>query len=184
MRIVWPVICLVLACGCALSRPDHFHALAADGPRPPQTQSAFVMQVNLRVSLPMMVDRSELVLNDAAGVTILEHERWAAPLGDQFANVLGQDIEARRPDAIVTSRSISNNGGAATTVAVDVVELSLHKGSGALMEARWRIQRGSTLSQGREIFDSKASGGSYGDLVSSLNACLGVLADRLVAQLP
>jgi uncharacterized protein len=174
----------VLAGGCALSRPDHFYVLGATTAQELQPRSAFSMQVTVRVSLPIMVDRSEMVLSRAAGVTILEHERWAAPLAEQFGNVLGQDIEARRQDIIVTSRAIAQPDAPAAVITVDVVQLSLQEHVGTRMEVRWRSQRGGEVAQARELFVAPASDRSYEGMVQSLNACIGALADRLVAQLP
>jgi uncharacterized lipoprotein YmbA len=128
--------------GCVLNRPDHFHVLDSGHPGDEVAQSAFAMQVILRVSLPTLVDRSEMVLTNPNGVAILEHERWAAPLTDQFTRVLGQDIEARREDIILASRTIAQPGAHTASIAVDVVELSLQKGTEVRMEIRWRLQRG------------------------------------------
>jgi uncharacterized lipoprotein YmbA len=172
--------------GCVLNRPDHFYVLDPGHPAELPARSAFAMQVNLRVSLPTLVDRSELVLTNPKGVAILEHERWAAPLTDQFTRVLGQDIEARREDIILASRSIAQPGVRTASIALDVVELSLQKGADVRMEVRWRLQRGESehVSQGRETFVSTAPDGSFDGLARSLSACIGLLADRLVAQLP
>jgi len=179
---IW-IVCAVLAGGCAIGRPDHFHALEADSLASAGANSHFVMQVNLRVSLPMSVDRDELVLSNPGTVSILEHERWASPLSEQFSRVLGQNIESRRPNVIVTSRSIADSGPT-TTVAVEVVQLSLVKGVETQMEARWRIESGTHVAQGRETFVSKAPGAGFDDLVRSLDDAIGTLADRLVAGLP
>jgi uncharacterized protein len=184
MRNSWLVSCALLLSGCLSGRPDHFYALDSGRPQQLEARSNFAMQVSLRVSLPIMVDRSEMVLSNTDGVAILEHERWAAPLSEQFSSVLGQDIEARRQGVIVTSRSIAQPGGPTTQISVDVVQLSLRKAVGAKVEARWRLQRGSEVTQGREMFASSAPDGSYGGLIQSLNSCIGLLADRLVAQLP
>jgi uncharacterized lipoprotein YmbA len=176
--------------GCVLNRPDHFHVLDSGHPGDEVAQSAFAMQVILRVSLPTLVDRSEMVLTNPNGVAILEHERWAAPLTDQFTRVLGQDIEARREDIILASRTIAQPGAHTASIAVDVVELSLQKGTEVRMEIRWRLQRGESergesekVTQGRQTFVSPAPDGSFDGLTRSLSACIGLLADRLVAQL-
>ncbi len=177
-------LCSVLAGACALSSPDHFHALDAENSHSLEARTAFARQINLHVSLPVMVDRSEMVLSGSTGMTILEHERWAAPLSEQLGTTLGQDIEARRQDVIVASRSVSFAEGPMTTVSVEVVELSLQMSSGARMEARWRVQSGSDVTQGRETFTSPATAAGYQGLVKSLDACVGTLADRVVSQLP
>jgi uncharacterized lipoprotein YmbA len=183
MRILY-LGCALLLSGCLSGRPDHFYALDPGRAQPLESRSNFAMQVNLRVTLPVMVDRSEIVLSNPGGVTILEHERWAAPLPEQFSSVLGQDIEARRQGVIVTTRGIAEPDSPITQIVVDVVQLSLQKSAGATVEVRWRLQHGSDASQGREVFVAKTADGSYAGLVQSLDSCIGLLADRLVAQLP
>ena len=180
------VFVCALAGGCALNRPDHFYVLDSEHAKVLEPRSAFRLQVSLRVSLPTLVDRSEMVLVNPDGVRIFEHERWAAPLAEQFAGVLGQDIEARREDVILASRSIAQPGTPTTSIAIDVVQLSLQKGTGARLEARWRLQVGDSekIAQGRETFVAPASDASFDGLAQSLSACIGLLADRLVAELP
>jgi uncharacterized lipoprotein YmbA len=177
---------MALAGGCVLARPDHFYVLDSGHPEGLAARSAFAMQVNLRVSLPVLVDRSELVLVNSNGVKILEHERWAAPLAEQFTSVLGQDIETRREDVILASRSIGQPGVRTVAIAIDVVQLSLQKGAQVRLQVRWRLQRGESaeVTQGRESFVTPASDGSFDGLAQSLSACIGLLADRLVAELP
>jgi len=176
------MLCM-LAGGCAIGRPDHFHALDAGNLASVGAKSHFVMQVKLRVSLPTMVDRDEMVLSNPGGVTILEHERWASPLSEQFTSVLGQDLEERRPNVLVTSRNLAQNGPT-TSIAVEVVQLSMVKGVETRMEARWRIESGTNVAQGREMFVAPVRSVGLNDLVGSLNDAIAALADRLVAGLP
>jgi uncharacterized lipoprotein YmbA len=177
------LLCAIVA-GCAISHPDHFYALDAGNSQDLEARSAFAMQVSLRVSLPTMVDRSEIVLRNAGAATVFEHERWVAPLSEQFLRVLGQDIEARHPDLIVTSHSVAQPDSPTTIISVDVVELSLQKSLGTRMEARWRVQHGSEVTQGRENFAAPAPDLGFDGVVRSFDACIGSLADRLVAGLP
>jgi uncharacterized protein len=177
---------LALFSGCALNRPDHFYVLGSEDRRSLDPRTAFAAQVMLRVSLPVLVDRSEMVLMNPDGVRILEHERWAAPLGEQVAAVLGQDIEARREDVIMTSRRSAEPTVSNATIFVDVVQLYLRQGSGVRLEARWRLEDGrdGKILQGRETFAAPAADGGILSLTRSIDTCLAALADRLVADLP
>ncbi len=177
---------LALLSGCALNRPDHFYVLGSEDGKTLDPRTAFAAQVMLRVTLPVLVDRSEMVLMTPDGVRILEHERWAAPLGDQVAAVLGQDIETRREDVIMTSRRSTEPTVSNATVSVEVVQLSLRQGAGVRLEARWRLEDGrdGKISQGRETFAAPAADGTILSLTRSIDTCLGKLADRLVADLP
>ena len=177
---------LALLGGCALNRPDHFYALDSGHPRTLDPRSAFAAQVTLRISLPSLVDRSEMVLVNPDGVQILEHERWAAPLGEQFTTVLGQDIEERREDVILSSRRIGQPGMRSVTIGIDVVQLTMQRSTGVRLEARWRLEYGrdEKVSQGRETFMAPSADASFISLARAVDACLGLLADRLVADIP
>jgi uncharacterized lipoprotein YmbA len=177
---------LALLGGCALNRPDHFHVLQADDRKALEPRTEFATQVTLRVTLPILVDRSEMVLMERDGVRILEHERWAAPLSDQVTAVLGEDIEARREDVIMTAHRSSAAGMRSASISVEVVQLNLRQGSGVRLEARWRVEDGrdGNLAQGRETFTAPAADGGFASMARSIDACLASLADRLVADLP
>jgi uncharacterized lipoprotein YmbA len=177
---------LALLSGCAFNRPDHFYVLDSGERRTLAPRTAFATQVMLRVTLPVLVDRGEMVLMNGDDVHILEHERWASPLSDQVTTVLGQDIEARREDVIVAARRVDQSGVLNASISVDVVQLYLQQGSGVRLEARWRLQDGrdGKVSQGRETFTAPAADGGVPSMVRSVDACLGSLADRLVADLP
>jgi uncharacterized lipoprotein YmbA len=187
----WSIVLLFLT-GCAAIHPDRFYALE---PEPAGTTAAppgAATAVSLKVSVPSLVDRNELVLRNGSGITVLEHERWAAPLADQVAVVLGQNIEQRRPDLMISSRRLSQPGGATIAVSADIVELSASRGGGVSMEVRWRIDRlGNTQAldntqaiAGREIFRQPASANDYAQVVRAVSDCIARLADRLAQQLP
>jgi uncharacterized lipoprotein YmbA len=178
---------LALLSGCALNRPDHFYVLDSADRKPLQPRTAFAAQFTLRVTLPVLVDRSEMVLiKRDGGVHILEHERWAAPLNDQVTAVLGEDIEARREDVIMATRRIAQPGVPNSTISVDVVQLYLREGSGVSLEARWRVEDGrdGKISQGRETFTAPAADAGFLSMTRSMTACLNMLAGRLVSVLP
>ncbi len=90
------------AAGCASTHPDHFYVLSAVPGAAPAVRAPPTFQAALKVSLPAVVDRAEFVLTTSAeGVTVLEHERWAAPLLDLVTQTLARDIERRRTDVLV-----------------------------------------------------------------------------------
>ena len=181
----WSIVLLYLT-GCASMHPDRFYAL---DPEPAGTKAALpdaATAVSLKITVPSLVDRNELVLRNGSAVTVLEHERWAAPLADQVAVVLGQNIEQRRPDLMISSRRLSQPGGARIAVSADIVELSASRSGGVSMEVRWRIDRlGNTQAiAGREIFRQPAAGNDYAQVVRAVSHCIAQLADRLAQQLP
>lgn len=177
---------LSLLCACATSRPEHFYILSALPQGMSDARMTPATQVRLRVTLPSLVDRSEMVLNTSTnGVMVLEHERWAAPLADLVTQTLARDLERRRSDLLVGGQSGSRSGEAAVKVTVDLVQVTVRRGEQASIEAHWRIldPRTGVDVVGSEMFKAPLGQDGYAAVPQALSECLGLLADRLVGQL-
>ena len=187
MKLSAAAACLWLLCACATSRPDHFYILSAEPPTGGPTPSSRTIQATLKVSLPSLVDRAEIVLNSAPdAVTVLEHERWGAPLADLVSQTLAQDIERRRGDVLVGGVGRSGTQGAAIKMTVDIVQVWMHRGEPARIEVHWRIQgpqTGKELS-GAEAFSAPLGHEGYAAVAQAWSACVALLADRLAGQIP
>jgi uncharacterized lipoprotein YmbA len=177
---------VVLVASCAI-RADRFYALTPlpDAARAPAgTLSTHVI---LNVTIPPVVDRRELVLNDSNGrVLILEHERWAAPFAEQVSDALARDIEQRRSDIVVAARGFDRAGAPPVRIRVDVVRMSARRNGRATIEAHWRIvdPAAKTDEIGGDAFSAPLEGSEYSAVAQAFSACLASLADRLVAKLP
>jgi uncharacterized lipoprotein YmbA len=185
-RVLLPMCCLWLLQSCATSRPDHFYILIAQPGEMTDKRTAPRTPVLLSVSLPSPVDRAEMVLNTGTdAVAVLEHERWAAPLSELVAQTLARDLERRRADLLVGGRSDGRLGAADFKVTIDVVQLSIFKGGRASIETHWRILEVRTGKEmtGGDVFGALSKEDSYAAAAQALSDCLGLLADRLVAQL-
>ncbi len=187
MRALLTALCfLCLLCACVTSRPDHFYILSAQPQGASDARTTPAVQVSLRVTLPSLVDRSEMILNTSAnGVIVLEHERWAAPPADLATQTLARDLELRRSDVLVAAQSAGHSGAAAVKVTVDLVQMTVRRGERASIEAHWRISdlRTSADVVGSEIFGAPVAQDGYAAVPQALSECLGLLADRLVAQM-
>ncbi|HME38491.1 MAG TPA: PqiC family protein [Steroidobacteraceae bacterium] len=176
---------LGLVCACASSRPDHFYVLSPQPPGVSVPRTTPATQVLLQLTLPSWLDRPQMILDTSTdAIVILEHERWAAPLGELAAQTLARDIERRRGDLLV-NQSGSRTSGAAVKITVDVVQISLHRGARAGMEAHWRILESQSGRDqiGGEVFSAPLSGDGSAAVASALSECVGLLADRLVGQI-
>lgn len=176
---------LSLLCACVTSRPDHFYILSTQPQSVPEARTASATQVSLRVTLPSLMDRSEMILNTSAnGIVVLEHERWAAPLADLATQTLARDLELRRSDTLVAGQS-TGRSGAAVKVAVDLVQMTVRRGERASIEAHWRIvdPRAGADVVGSEVFSAAVAQDGYAAVPQALSECLGLLADRLAGQM-
>lgn len=190
--MIWKTYCLaalLFIAGCVVHRADHFYTLSVE-PKPsiePKAQrSAFARQISLHLTLPSLVDRSELVLTSHDQATILEHERWASPLPDQFASTLGQDMEARRADLVITNRSLEQKDLPLSRITVEVVRITAERGNRVSVEARWRLvdSASGNTTVGRDTFSAAMTSNDYGQLATALSQCVAQLADRLISALP
>jgi uncharacterized protein len=176
----------VLLAGCAAHQPDHFYALAAEPAQPAAARGGFTRQISLHVSLPSLVDRGELVLSSRGNVSILEHERWASPLLDQFSSTLGLDLEARRPDLLITDRSLEQNSLPLSKVVIEVVKITAERGSQVSVETRWRVTDSASGQGhvGRNVFAAPMASADYDQIAAALSKCIAQLADRLMETFP
>jgi uncharacterized lipoprotein YmbA len=186
VKSVAAAACLCLLSACAAVRPDHYYILSSQPQGAREARTTPATQVILRVSLPSLVDRAEMVLNTADGVIVLEHERWAAPLTDLVAQTLAEDIERRRADLLVAGQGVIHPGETAIKVTVDLVQVTVRRGEHASIDAHWRILDARTAKDvvGGEVFSAPLARDGYAAVVQGLSDCLGLLADRLMAQLP
>ncbi len=177
---------LLLLGACASSRPDHFYILTPLPQGPASARSVPAAQAALRLSVPSLVDRPEMLLNSAAGgVDVLEHERWAAPLGDLMTQTLARDIELRRADVVVFGPGAYRAKDAALKITVDVVQITVRRAGRASIAAHWRIidSGSSKEAAGGDEFSAALGGEDYAAVAQALSECLGQLADRLVEQM-
>jgi uncharacterized lipoprotein YmbA len=175
-----------LLTGCATHRVDHFYVIDSQPIVARDSDAAFSRQVTLRVSVPSLVDRAEMVISTSDGVSIAEHERWAAPLSDLIASALARNIEQQRTDVVVTPRRLDRAAVPLTEIVVDVNELLARPGEQVSLEAHWRVSDSGSGKEflGRDIFVATLHSQSYSAVADGLRASVSLLADRLVKELP
>jgi uncharacterized protein len=176
---------MILLSACA-SHPDHFYILSTQPAGAAEARTSPVALAALRVTLPSVVDRPEMVLNTSADdVIVQEHQRWAAPLADLVTQTLARDLERRRSDLLVADSSVNRTSGSVIKIDVDVVQLTVHRGRQASIEAHWRIldPRTGKEAVGGDVFSAPLGQDDYAAVAQALSQCLGLLADRLAATL-
>lgn len=180
-------VCIVCStAGCATRQADHFYVLAAQPTDARELGARIDRQIMLRLTLPSLVDRNEMVLATPEGVAVMEHERWAAPLTDLMTTALRQDMEQRRADVMVLAGGRTAAAGVALIkVEVDVVQLWARRGVEVGIEAQWRVtDSGNHSSLGRDVFVAPVHSDSYAAVAAALNTCVGQLAERLLKEIP
>jgi uncharacterized lipoprotein YmbA len=192
----------VTLCACA-SQADHFYALTSLPDAPLSVINPTSRPVRLRLTVPSLVDRSELVLNDAGNdVLIYDHERWAAPLADQIASTLARDLEARRDDLFFGDSRFDRSGTPPLRLNVDIVQVIARRsdargGAGVSIVAHWHIAGagkdgangaapgGATADQlGGGSFTAPFEGDGFAAVARGYSQVLSRLADALAAAIP
>jgi hypothetical protein len=171
-------------CACVSRQRDHFYVLDAQPAGAAQSRSQFDRQVTLQVTVPSLVDRNEMVLAAPGGVAVMDHERWAAPLADLVTATLGQDIERRRNDVVVLTRSADHAGIPLTRIKVEIDRVSARLGGPLTIETHWRVSGDGREAVGRDSFTSPQQPQNYSEVASYLSVCIALLAERLAVEIP
>jgi uncharacterized lipoprotein YmbA len=184
-RMYRGVLCVVVLLAACASERDHFYTL---GPLPSAGRGALstpVIHVVLGVTIPSLVDRSEMVIQTADhGIRVLDHQRWGEPFADQVSQTLARDLEQRRSDVLIGGRGFDQPGAAPVKIKVDIVRMSARMGGQATIEAHWRVENGTTDVIGGDSFSANIGSGGYAQVAVAYSEALSRLAEKLATLLP
>jgi uncharacterized protein len=183
MTIVWWGA--VMLTGCSRSPRVTFYTLEAakSSETAPRRATSFSVAVG-PVSLPMLVDRPQLVIRVAANrVDILEMHRWAEPLKSGIARLLAENLARQLGPVQVWAYPQNDSGAADYWVLVDVQRFEGTPGEGVTVEALWSVRhtRGGTPRTGRSVVHETAVGESYDTLVEAYGRAFAAVS-RDIAQ--
>jgi uncharacterized lipoprotein YmbA len=186
MKSLSLAVCVLLLAACVTRQRDHFYVLNPLPATVGASASQFARQVTLRVTIPSLVDRGEMVLATISGVSVMDHERWGAPLADMINSALSQDIERRRTDVVVLPKSADNAGLPLVRIALEIDQVSARLADHLSIETHWRITDARTGKEtlGRDTFVSPQQPQSYAEIAAAFSACIALAADRLAAEIP
>jgi uncharacterized lipoprotein YmbA len=186
MKSLKLALAVLLLAGCVTRQQDHFYVLDPQPAAIGASRSQFDRQVTLRVTIPSVVDRAEMIIETTGGVSVLDHERWAAPLADMVSGALSQDIERRRSDVVVLTKSADKAGIPLVKIAVEIDQVTAHLSDHLSIETHWRVTDARTGKEmlGRDTFISPQQPQNYREVAAAFSACIALLADRLVAEIP
>lgn len=129
----------VIAVGCA-SSPAKFYTLNATAKSDGSTASSDTIVVG-PITIPAEVDRPQFTVQVAPNrVAIDEFNRWAAPLPDNIARVVAENLAALLGSPRVTVGS-SANVYPAYRVAIDIEKFESVPGQSVQIKAAWLIRK-------------------------------------------
>lgn len=181
------LLAATLILGACSSAPVRYHTLLAPAVSSMPTHAApvpFVIEV-LPVGIPAQLDQPQLVVRqDASSLTLVEGERWAAPLADEFRQALSAELAARLGTQDVAGLS-APPGRQVLRLKVQVRRLDAWPSQAVELEADWRLrfadERGNAQLVCGGRFRQQATG-DYAQLVKAQQATLAALAERIAAD--
>ena len=129
-----------LATGCASTPASRFYTLSAASV-PAATSSKLSVAVG-PVSVPAMVDRPQIVVDIGPNqVRLEEFNRWAAPLQNNIARVVADNLVVMLGTPRVTLAAQSLSADADYRVAIEVQSFQSVPGEAAIVDAVWTVRR-------------------------------------------
>jgi uncharacterized protein len=135
-------VCFVvaLAAGCASTPASRYYTLRATS-GPTATSSNLSIAVG-PVSVPAVVDRPQIVVNVGPNqVRLEEFNRWAAPLQNNIARVVADNLVLMLGTARVTLSAQTLSADADYRAAIEVQSFESMPGEAAMLDAVWTVRR-------------------------------------------
>jgi uncharacterized lipoprotein YmbA len=171
---------LIAVLGACSSAPVHFHTLVPSSAPMASVAAPFVIDVQA-VGVPPQVDQPSMVLrHGATGVSVLDGERWASPLGDEIRGALTADLSTRLGTHDVHGLPHAKNDKV-VRVQLDVRRFDSEVGGSATLEAGWSVRSGETAGAACASRASEPAGSTYDSLVEAHQRAIGQVADQIAA---
>ena len=184
--------------GCAVSDPTQFYTLGQPTTRSVSGETASTHRGAAEpgaltigvgpVNMPGYLERSQLVTRtDADQVRIVTFHRWAEPLSEGIARVLGEEIGAR----VGTDRIIMFPwpGVVARTIQYQVIVAVLRfdgrPGGDVTLDTRWRIlgRDGNELAFERSTLVQPSGGPGYEAMVDAMTRAVVTLGQEIASKI-
>lgn len=179
--LFFTMIALGLLAGCATSPASKFYTLSPVQLAEPLKAADRMVIAFDPVSVPELVDRSQIVSRLGANrVSIDEFARWAEPLKSQIPRVLAADLAQLIPGAIVSTypQRVDEN---AYRVSVDVQNFDSSMDGTVMLIVIWSVRspkRGEKTG-GRSVVSRTATGSGYDALANAYSRALASMASDI-----
>ncbi|MBB5189833.1 hypothetical protein HNQ50_000543 [Silvimonas terrae] len=185
LSLAFAATALTLA-GCGSAPPEHYYALnpvAAPAGVAPSSLSIAVAVV----AIPPAVDRPQFVINQPDNsLSLLEQQRWAAPLKDQIPATLAANLSRMLGTPNVTTWPQLPLPGTTWTISVSVQRFESWQDQKAVLEATWQVldKANTPVKSGRSAFEEPVQGTGYAAMAMAHERALGKLAADIAAAVP
>lgn len=161
MRLLLAMLISTLAIlGCSSPQP-HFYTLGAS-PILPASQAAKKTRIMIGpVNLPGMVDRPQLVAQNANNIVqVYEYHRWANTLKGDVSDVIASNVAQALAISNVWSFSQSTQANFDYQVLIDVQNIDTKLGDRVVVDVMWTIKPATTTKSSSKANTSSASLGA------------------------
>jgi uncharacterized lipoprotein YmbA len=173
----------VLAAGCA-SSPSKFYTLNSTAKGDGTSTANYTVVVG-PVSVPAEVDRPQFTVQVAPNqVAVDEFNRWAAPLNENIARVIAEDLTALLGTSQVSTASLANFAPD-YHVSIEIQRFESVPGKSALVEAVWVVRKTSdkvSLS-GHTLATEPVSGNDFDALAAAHSRGLAKVSTDIAAAI-
>jgi uncharacterized lipoprotein YmbA len=171
---------LFFIAGCASTPQPRFYALSAT---PASSAAASSVSVSVGpVSVPAALDRPQIVLSTGPNEVRLDDlNRWAAPLQDNLAEIIAQNLLGLLGTPNVSLFPKMPAADAQYRVAVEVQRFESVAGTAAVLEATWTVLRKKdrATQAGRTRAREPVQDASYDALVAAHSRAAGRLSEDI-----
>jgi len=189
-RIIKSIVIGGLLSACTATPPTQFYVLEPQFDVPAVSADAQVKKLIIGIgpiSIPALLERKQLVTRDADNnLQIAELQQWAAPLKDNIAEVLAQNLTALQPSQIIRAYPWSAYGSIDYQIIVQISRFDAKPEQSANLDANWAIMEQKThtvVSNGYSKIQAKPENATTAGTVKALNNTLATLSQELAKAL-
>ncbi|MDR2689468.1 MAG: PqiC family protein, partial [Azoarcus sp.] len=139
----------------------------------------------LAVGFPAHLDQPQLVVRQgAAGVAVLESERWAGPLGEELRGALSAGLTSRLRTQDVAGLARPAHQPV-LRIRVEIRRLDVWPGDMVRLKADWSLEFGNEATEARLVCDGRFESpvpGGYPESVLGQQRVIAALAERIAAD--
>jgi len=189
-HIIKSIVIISLLSACTATPPTQFYVLEPQFDVPAVSTDTQVKKLIVGIgpiSIPALLERKQLVTRDADNnLQIAELQQWAAPLKDNIAEVLAQNLTALQPSQIIRAYPWSAYGSIDYQIIVQISRFDAKPEQSANLEANWAIMDQKThtvVSNGFSKIQAKPENATTAGTVKALNNTLATLSQELAKAL-
>jgi uncharacterized lipoprotein YmbA len=184
-KVLTTIGIIALISACTVSSPTQFYVLetqrlpgvvAADGPK------KCVIGIG-PISIPALLERKQIITrSDQNTVHVAEFHQWAAPLRDNIAEVLTQNLVALQTQNVIRGYPWSAYGTVNYRLIVEIDRFDTQPGHTVILEARWAIRNEKTQAivlNNQTRIEHSLSDTSYAATVKALSRVLYEFSQQL-----